>query len=166
MAQAALLFGSDGEVECLDGFWITKDVDSCDLVVRKSEPQDAEDASSGGNKHADIPIDEDGTRCSSAASGLDSFFGPSCGATGFSRNAWKRRGFVEADGEIGIKDCDESIEVGGTQSGDECVDDFALLCELCAGSCGRALDSTASATRQLARGFRRTADDFSDFIEG
>ena len=92
-------------------------------------------------------------------------FGPRCGATRFSGTPGVSGRFVDADGDVGIENGNERVEVGGSKRGDKFVDEFALLREFGAGCRRRALDSAASAAGELPRGFGSAADDFGDFVE-
>src|SRR5580698_309694 len=155
-------FGCDGKIECLNGLWIPEDVDGRDLVVGKGETKHTKDAASGGDDDANISVDENRACCASASGGLDAFFGPGGGAARFSWHAWNCGGFVETNGEGGIENRDERVEIGGAKSGDKFINELALMRELSPGCWRCALDAAARAAGELARGFGSAADDFGD----
>jgi hypothetical protein len=124
---------------------VADDLDARDLVVREREAKDAEESSSGGDNHSDVSFYQNWTGKLGTAGSFDSFFGPSCGTTAFSRDAWRRGGIVYADNDVGVENGDECVEVRGSQSFQKFVDDFALLREFGTRCRRRALDSAACA---------------------
>lgn len=159
------LFGSNREIDRPDDLRIADDFDGSDLTVGERKPEDAEEAASGGDDYAHISIHQNRTGEFCAAGGFDSFFGPRCGTTAFSRNARSCGRVVNANDDVRIKNRNECVEVCGAKSCNKFVDNFALLHEFRAGRWRRALNPTASAACELTRSFESATDDLSDFVE-